>query len=87
MVNPRNVLNIQIISRSLTVYIVSYCQAQPQSQLSWAELALVFISPAAHPPVLNSSEIAGKEKNLFLNSCRCTLLELKIIKEISKDIR
>ena len=27
-----------------------YCQAQPQSQLSWTELALVLISPAARLP-------------------------------------
>jgi hypothetical protein len=26
-----------------------YCQAQPQFQLSWAELALFLIPPAARP--------------------------------------
>jgi hypothetical protein len=33
----------------------SYCQAQPQFQLSWAKLALVSIPPARQP-VRNSSE-------------------------------
>jgi hypothetical protein len=63
-----------------------YCQAQPQFQLSWAELALVLISPAARPSaaVRNSSETAGKEQNLLPKSCRNTLLELKTIKEILK---
>jgi hypothetical protein len=60
-----------------------FCQAQPQFQLSWAELALVSISPvarpSARPPVRNSSEIAGKEQNLLPKSCRSTLLELKTI--------
>ena len=38
MVNPRNVLNIQIISRSLTVYIVSYCQVKPKFQIQLLDL-------------------------------------------------
>ena len=37
------------------------CQAQPQSQLSWAELALILIPPAARPPgqVVNKQEISS----------------------------
>ena len=61
-----------------------YCQAQPQFQLSWAELALVLIYPAARPPVRNSSEIAGIEQNLLSKSCKSILLDLKTIKEILK---
>ena len=36
----------------------SFCQAQPQPEFNWAELALVLISPTC-PPVRNSSKIAG----------------------------
>ena len=32
-----------------------YCQAQPQLQLSWSELALVSIPPAARPSVRPST--------------------------------
>jgi hypothetical protein len=63
-----------------------YCQAQPQYQLSWAELALLLISPAARPPHIlrrhlhiscattfrTSSEIAGNQLNLLCNICRST---------------
>ena len=44
---------------------ILYCQAQPQSQLSWAELALVLIPPAARPStqppglVVNKQEISS----------------------------
>ena len=55
-----------------------YCQAQPQSQLSWAELALILFPPApGRPPVRTSSEIAGNERNLLSSICRSTLVELK----------
>ena len=71
---------------------LSFCQAQPQFQLSWAELALVLIPPAARPSaplasrpaVRNSSEIAGIEQNLLFKSCMPTLLDLKTSKEILK---
>ena len=33
-----------------------YCQAQPQFQLSWAELAFLSIPQAARPAVRTSSE-------------------------------
>jgi hypothetical protein len=40
-----------------------FCQAQPHSQISWTELALVLIPPAACspvcPPTQKSSEKAG----------------------------
>ena len=76
----------------------SYCQAQPQSQLSWAELALLLISPAARPPhilrrhlhiscattIQTSSEIAGNQLNLLCKICRSTPEHLKIILNILK---
>ena len=75
-----------------------YCQAQPQSQLSWAELALLLISPAARPPhilrrhlhiscattIQTSSEIAGNQLNLLCKICRSTPEHLKIILNILK---
>ena len=41
-----------------SLYLLDYCQAQPQFQLSRAELALFLIPPAARPPGRTSSEIA-----------------------------
>ena len=58
-------------------HTTSYCQAKPQSQLSWAELALLLISPAAHPPGRTSSELAGNQLNLLCNICRSTQVHLK----------
>ena len=62
---------------------VPYCQAQPQFQLSWAELALFLIPPAArpagHPPGRSSSELAGNQHNLLCNIGRSTQVELKTI--------
>jgi hypothetical protein len=41
------------------IYIsLSFCQAQPNPQLSWAELALFSFSTAARPPGKNNSEKA-----------------------------
>jgi hypothetical protein len=47
----------------------SYCQAQPQSQISWAELALVMISQAARPAIRPSRIVVKKlekSKTCFL---------------------
>ena len=80
------------------IFVSPYCQAQPQSQLSWAELALLLISPAARPPhilrrhlhiscattIQTSSEIAGNQLNLLCKICRSTPEHLKIILNILK---
>ena len=57
-------------AETIELYILEirhYCQAQPQFKVSWAELALFLIPPAArpagHPPaglVVNSQEISRK---------------------------
>ena len=41
--------NVCIAPITQTLFLI-YCQDQPQSQLSWAELALVLIAPAAYLP-------------------------------------
>ena len=63
-----------------------YCQAQPQSQLNWAELALVLIPPAAWPP---PELVANKQDqlNLLCSNCRYDPVELKTIFKILKNGR
>ena len=62
-----------------------YCQAQPQPQFNWAELALVSINPAARlPSARTSREIAGIQHNLLSNICRSTSLHLKTILKMWK---
>jgi hypothetical protein len=39
-----------------------YCQAQPQFQLSWAELVLVLIPPAARPAVGPPGIVVNKQE-------------------------
>ena len=72
------------------------CQAQPQFQLSKAELALLLIYPAArhiasatdhissttHPPVRTSSDLAGNHLNLLCNIGRPTAVHLKQFSKI-----
>ena len=52
---------------------IHYCQAQPQFQLSWAELALFSIPPAARI----SSKLAGNQFIFHCNNGRSNLVEFK----------
>ena len=40
----------------------SNCQAQPQFQLSWADLALFFIPPAARPATHSPEIVVNKQE-------------------------
>jgi hypothetical protein len=45
-----------------SLFYEEYCQAQPQNQLSWAELALLLISPAAHPSARPAGLVVKKQE-------------------------
>ena len=54
-----------------------YCQAQPQNQLSWAELALILKYPASARPGLVPDKLPKKPKFDMLASFNQTRTNIK----------
>ena len=58
-----------------------YCQAQPQLQLSWAEMVFnVNLTTPNHPPTQPGKDQASKIKQFMLNgSCQSLGIKLKTV--------
>ena len=61
--------------------IMLYCQAQPQLQLSWAEMVFnVNLTPPTQPPTQPGKYQASKIKEFMLNgSCQSLGVKLKTV--------
>ena len=63
--------------KNLLMFLI-YCQAQPQLQLSWAEMVFnVDLTPPTHPPNQPGKYQASKIKQIMLNGS-CQSLEVKL---------
>jgi hypothetical protein len=73
---------MKILFACLCDHVHNFCHAQAQFQLSWADLALFLIHPAARPDILQSRpELAGNQINLIRNIGRKDDLQEEDIKE------
>ena len=81
MISKRSNFDVHLHTRSFLYKGGRYCQAQPQLQLSWAEMVFnVNLTPPTQPPTQPGKYQASKIKQFMLNgSCQSLGIKLKTV--------